>query len=150
MACEFVLGNFLKFDMQGFTQQQIVSMNSYEKLLIELGEKSYVPSGSKWPVELRLLFVIIMNAGFFIVGKLVMRKTGANLMGMLNSINTPATPPDSSKPKRRMKGPNINIDNIPDIDDSQLNPTNPTNPINPTMGSGSLNPGAPVQSNGSK
>ena len=153
MLVEFVFGNFLGFDMQGFTQQQIIGMHNYEKLLIELGEKSYVPSGSKWPVELRLLFVIIMNAGFFIVGKLVMRKTGANLMGMLNSINTPATPPDSSKPKRRMKGPNINIDNIPDIDDSQLNPTNPTNPANPTnptMGGGSLNPGAPVQSNGPK
>ncbi len=153
MLVEFVFGNFLGFDMQGFTQQQIIGMHNYEKLLIELGEKSYVPSGSKWPVELRLLFVIIMNAGFFIVGKLVMRKTGANLMGMLNSINTPATPPDSSKPKRRMKGPNINIDNIPDIDDSQLNPTNPanpTNPTNPTMGGGSLNPGAPVQSNGPK
>ena len=51
MGCEFVLGNFLGFDMQGFTQQQIISMHSYEKMLIELGEKSYVPAGSKWPVE---------------------------------------------------------------------------------------------------
>lgn len=123
MLVEFIFGNFLAFDMQGFTQQQIISMNSYEKLLIELGEKSYVPSGSKWPVELRLVFLIVMNAGFFIVGKLVMRKTGANLLGMLNSVNTPAIPPDSAKPKRRMKGPNINIDNIPDIDETPINPT---------------------------
>ena len=86
--------------MQGFTQQQIVGMHNYEKLLIELGEKSYVPSGSKWPVELRLLFVIIMNAGFFIVGKVVMRRTGANLLGMMNSVNTP---PEIPKQKRRMK-----------------------------------------------
>jgi hypothetical protein len=116
MLVEFVFGNFLGFDMQGFTQQQIVGMHNYERLLIELGEKSYVPSGSKWPVELRLLFVIIMNAGFFIMGKMIMRKTGANLMGMLNTIHTPPVS-EIPKPKRRMKGPNINVDNIPDIDE---------------------------------
>ena len=71
MLTEFVFGNFLGFDMQGFTQQQIVSMSSYERLLIELGEKSYVPTGSKWPVELRLMFMIVMNAAFFIVSKMI-------------------------------------------------------------------------------
>ena len=115
MVVEFVFGNFLGFDMQGFTQQQIVTMHSYEKLLIELGEKSYVPEGSNWPVELRLLFLIIINAGIFIVGKMVMRKTGANLLGMMNSTNTPA---QQSQPrqKRRMRGPNVNINDIPDAE----------------------------------
>jgi hypothetical protein len=32
---EFVLGYWLKFDMQDFTKQQILSMNKYEHLLIE-------------------------------------------------------------------------------------------------------------------
>jgi hypothetical protein len=120
MGCEFVFGNFLGFDMQGFTQQQILSMNSYEKLLIELGEKSYVPTGSKWPIELRLLFMIIMNAAFFVVSKMIMKKTGANLMGMINSMHTTsqnsapsAVPP---RPKRKMRGPNIDLGDIPDID----------------------------------
>lgn len=120
MVVEFVFGNFLGFDMQGFTQQQIVSMHSYEKLLIELGEKSYVPTGSKWPVELRLLFLIIMNAAFFIVSKMIMRKTGANLLNMVNSMNTTSQPPASARPKRRMKGPNINLDDIPDVDDTPV------------------------------
>jgi len=116
MACEFVFGNFLGFDMQGFTQQQIVSMNSYEKLLIELGEKSYVPSGSKWPIELRLLFLVIMNAAFFVVSKMIMKKTGANLMGMINSMNTPPTGGGApTVRKRRMQGPNIDLDDIPDV-----------------------------------
>jgi hypothetical protein len=117
MGCEFIFGNFLGFDMQGFTQQQILSMNSYEKLLIELGEKSYVPTGSKWPVELRLLFMIIMNAAFFVISKMIMKKTGANILGMVNSMNT--SPAQSSNPvqrKRKMKGPNIDVD-IPDLDD---------------------------------
>ena len=67
MATEYVFGNFLGFDMQGYTQQQILQMNSYEKLLIEIGEKSYVPeSVSKFPVEVRLLFLVVMNAAIFI------------------------------------------------------------------------------------
>jgi hypothetical protein len=122
MGAEFVFGNFLGFDMQGFTQQQIVSMNSYEKLLIELGEKSYVPSGSKWPVELRLLFMIIMNAAFFVISKMIMKKTGANLMGMINNMssnnnpNTAPSNPNTIPKKRKMKGPNIDLGDIPDLD----------------------------------
>ena len=114
MVTEFLLGNFLGFDMQGFTQQQIVSINSYEKLLIELGEKSYVPSGSNWPVEVRLIFLIIMNAAFFIIGKVIMKKTGSNLMSMLNNLNLPTnTPSVPVVKKRKMKGPNVNLDDLP-------------------------------------
>lgn len=113
MGVEFILGNFLGFDMQGFTQQQIISMHSYEKLLIELGEKSYVPSGSSWPVELRLLFMIIMNAAFFVISKMMMKKTGANLMGMINSMNRPSTQSGASSRKRKMRGPTVDLGDIP-------------------------------------
>ena len=120
MLVEFVLGNWLKFDMQGYTQQQILSMNSYEKLLLELGEKSYVPQGEQWPVEARLLFLVVVNAVFFIVSKMILRKTGSNIMGMMNSvmgkgINVPAPSSASAPPppKRKMRGPNINLDEIP-------------------------------------
>ena len=114
MLTEFIFGNFLGFDMQGFTQQQIVSMNSYEKLLIELGEKSYVPTGSKFPVELRLIFLVIMNAAFFLVSKMIMKKTGANLMNMINNMNTGPTGEIPVR-KRKMKGPNIDINDIPEL-----------------------------------
>ena len=110
MITEFVFGNWLGFDMQGFTQQQISSMNSYEILLIELGEKSYIPSGSSWPVELRLLFMIMMNAAFFIVSKMIMKKTGANIMNMINNMNNSSV----HKKKKKMAGPNINVDDLPD------------------------------------
>jgi len=114
MAVEYIFGSILKFDMQGFTQQQIVSMHTYEKLLIELGEKSYVPKGSKWPVELRLLFTVLMQTAMFIVGKLIMKKTGVNLTGMLNNINRPVSNDVPPIRRRPMKGPSINLDDIPD------------------------------------
>ena len=114
MACEYVFGNFLGFDMVGFTQQQVINMNTYERLLIELGEKSYVPNGSsKWPVELRLLFLILMNAVFFVVSKMIMKKSGINIQAIVNSVNMSKTAVPE-KGKRKMKGPDIDIDNIPE------------------------------------
>jgi len=113
MIIEFVLGFWLKFDMQGFTQQQILNMKSYERLLIELGEKSYVPGGSEWPVELRLLGLVLVNAVFFIVSKLIMKKTGSNIISMINAMSFD---PNYVRPKRKMKGPNIEIDDIPDVE----------------------------------
>jgi hypothetical protein len=119
MVCEFVFGNFMKLDMSGFTQQQIMSMHNYDKLLVELGEKSYVPDqSSKWSVEIRLLSMILMNAAFFIVSKLIMQKTGSNLMNTFNNftsknmnMNTDAAKPQVTS-KRKMKGPEINLDEI--------------------------------------
>jgi len=99
---EFVLGYWLQFDMQDFTKQQIANMNKYEHLLIELGEKNYVPEGSKWPVEIRLLFTILINAAIFIITKMVMKKIGGNLFGMMGEDT-------QSAPKRRMRGPDINL-----------------------------------------
>lgn len=118
MLLEFILGFWMKFDMSGFTQQQILNMNQYERLLIELGEKSYVPGGSQWPVELRLLGLIVMNAIIFIISKMIMKKTGSNLVGLMNSVNT-MMPPINQKPKRRMRGPTVDLDSIPDVGEEE-------------------------------
>ena len=68
-------------------QKDYLYLNTlYEKLLIELGEKSYVPEDSKWPVELRLLFLVVINAAMFIGGKMIMKKTGSNLTSMMNKM----------------------------------------------------------------
>ena len=117
---EFVMGYWLKFDMQDFTKQQILSMNKYEHLLIELGEKSYVPEGSKWPVEIRLLFTIIINAAIFIITKMVMKKVGGNLFGMVGGMvgggtETPNQGMNNGNvpvPKRKMNGPTINLEDL--------------------------------------
>lgn len=115
MLFEFVLGVWLKFDMSGFTQQQILNMNQYERLLIELGEKSYVPEGKQWPVELRLLGLVVMNAVIFIVSKMILQRTGSNLLGMMNSARNRFNEGVTTAKKRKMRGPNIDLSNIPDI-----------------------------------
>lgn len=119
MLLEFVLGFWLKFDMSGFTQQQILNMTQYERLLVELGEKSYVPGGSQWPVELRLLGLIVMNAIIFIISKIILKKTGSNLVGLMNSVNTMMPQASARRPKRRMKGPSVDLNSIPDVEDDE-------------------------------
>ena len=118
MGCEFILGNYLGFDMEGFTQQQIKTMSTYDSLLIELGEKSYIPQGSDWPVEVRLLGLVLINVAFFVFGKIVLKKTGSNFIGMLNSMNNKSAGQTASSvptQKRRMKGPDISLDEIPEV-----------------------------------
>jgi hypothetical protein len=98
--------------MSGFAQQQIMSMNTYEKLLIELGEKSYIPESKNWPVEARLVFMVVANAAFFVLTKMIMKKTGSHIMGMFNNM-TQSTASNQEKPKQKMRGPDIDLNEIP-------------------------------------
>ena len=116
MVVEYLLGSFLKFDMKGFTQHQIQNMNNYERLLIEL-EKSYVPTESNWPVEVRLLTMILIQAAVFVLGKVIANKTGSNILNMFSSFTQMGgggSMPQQSIPKRKMRGPDIDLDDIPD------------------------------------
>ena len=76
MGCEVALGK-INFDMEGFAQQQIMSMNTYDQLLVEMAEKSYVPSGSKWSPEIRLFMMLTMNVVLFVVSKMIFKKRRA-------------------------------------------------------------------------
>lgn len=108
---EFVLGSYFKLDMKGYTSHQAAQMNSYTKLLIELGEKSYVPTGSKWPVEVRLLFLVVMNTAIFLVFKAMMKNSGENLFNIFKTT----TNSNPTQKKRKMKGPDLNLDDLDDI-----------------------------------
>ena len=99
--------------MEGFAAQQMLNINKYDKLLIELGEKSYLKGPSKLPVEVRLLLMIVTQAGFFLLTKMLMKKTGTDLMGMVNNLANPQQ--SNAAKKRKMKGPSVGIDDLPDV-----------------------------------
>jgi hypothetical protein len=133
MVVEYIFGRWLKLDMEGFTRQQILAMSKYDRLLIELGEKNYIPGESQWPVEIRLLTLILIQAGFFLMTKVIEKKLGGmNIMGLINSFNmakpqqAPQQSPQQSymqqqvpqqdtQPKRKMRGPNINVDELENL-----------------------------------
>ena len=106
---EAFLKSIFKLDMDGFAKQQIVQMNSYERLLVELGEKSYLEEKSQWSVEVRLLGTIVFNAAVFIGSKMLLRKTGTDFMNIASDYETSSQPPPQ---KKKMKGPNINISDL--------------------------------------
>ena len=44
---------------------------------------------------------------------MIMKKTGANLLGMINNMNISQAPPPAKK--KKMGGPSINLDEIPEL-----------------------------------
>jgi hypothetical protein len=121
MGVEALGGNVLGFDMKGFTKQQQIEMSSYDKLLIELGEKNYTPK-STWPVELRLLGMIIMNAAFFVASKMALKATGTDVLTSMNNVANAGVA--NTRKKTQMSGPNIDLDDIPTSSIPKENSTN--------------------------
>lgn len=73
------------FDMEGYTEFHANSMNKYEKLLIKIGEKSYIPSGiENLPVELQLCITIVMQTIIFAASKLFKNKMGFDMFSNSN------------------------------------------------------------------
>lgn len=107
MVLEWVSTNWLGIDLSGFTQQQVKMMNRYERLLIELGEKNYSTMGSRFPVEVRLIFFIIFNAGLFYVQKMIFSggEGGANILNaMFGGMNQAVPQPQAQPAQRRRRG----------------------------------------------
>lgn len=97
-------------DFKGFAKVQMKKMNKYEKMLIELGEKSYSNFTNNWPVEIRLIGVLIADALIFYICKIAADYMGedvANLVATMLGIEIP----QKEKPIR-MRGPSIKPDQI--------------------------------------
>ena len=122
---EQLLSRVFNFNADGYTQQQILMMNSYEKLLIEIGQENYTPETQKWSPMVRLTGLILFNTATFVISKLIFSKTGTNILGMANSAmglhgvqNERGSPSvntnggGGNKPKRKMKGPSIDLNDI--------------------------------------
>jgi len=87
MVCEVVLGK-LNFDMEGFAQQQITQMSTYDQLLVEIAEKNQKKIQSKWGPETRLCLMLSLNTVLFVVSKNLAKNSGFNLLGTINSMTS--------------------------------------------------------------
>ncbi len=126
---EMVLKTFLKFqDIEGFASQQIAGMNQYEKILLEIGEKHSVSLSSQWPPELRLAGMVFMNAAVFLGTKMLFKGGSSGIMSSLfgggssssskPSSNSVPTFSSTSAPKKKMRGPDLDIE---DLDAKKIN-----------------------------
>ena len=105
-------------DIDGFAQQQLLSMNQYEQLLFEIGEKNYMTS-LNWPPEVKLLGMIFINGVMFVGFKMVCKIAGSSVTNLLNGLHNtkpvqPSAPQPSASSKPKMRGPNINIQDLTD------------------------------------
>jgi hypothetical protein len=142
MVMEFVCTTMLNIDMKGFSSKQMKMMHKYDRLLVELGEKSRDRWGMNLPVEIRLIGLIIFNAAIFYLGKLIESKGGTAMADLFNSISGQREPaeaaPQHARPEgetpnnttrsssseaspRRMRGPTIRAEDI-----TRMNTPKPT------------------------
>ncbi len=124
---EMMLKNFANFDyIAGFAMEQTFKIDDYEELLSEIGEKNYLSETKQWPVELRLLGVVAMNAAFFVGGKMFTKATGnSELSETLNNLSSssrqqyqsspsPQTQQDEVPKKTKLKPPAFQFEDIAD------------------------------------
>ena len=121
---EFVCIQWVGIDLSGFTLQQTRIMYKYDRLLIELGEKSYNRWGMNLPVEIRLIGFIILQAGIFYLGKIISDKFGNSVAELFKGITgqppdqvastsqTSSTAKQNPPKKKRMRGPKIRPEDI--------------------------------------
>ena len=74
LVIEFVLKKYTSIDMTGFTQNQMDSIETYDEILIELGEKYSMSDDkdSSIGVEIRFMILVVFNTAIFIFSKTVL------------------------------------------------------------------------------
>lgn len=115
IVMEFVCTQWAGIDLSGFTKTQTMMMHKYERLLIELGEKRQETWSSNLPVEVRLVGMVLMQAGIFYLGKIVSDRIGGSVADLFSGMmgQPPASPGNAQepvKPKKKMRGPTIDPD----------------------------------------
>lgn len=111
MFVEVVGVKLLKLNMSGYTMSQLRIMNRYDSLLVELGEKWLVQSGSEWPVEARLLMMSVFNAVIFLAVRYLCSWMGIegisdNIQQMVdNMLNGPGSSNNNQLPAMRARPP---------------------------------------------
>lgn len=123
MAMEYLCTNWMGINLKGFATAQMMAMDKYDRHLVELGERSYNRWGSNLPVEIRLLGMIILQAGVFWFANFLSSSSGPAMASMFSGLmngNSPmkdqgarveevTTPP---VPRKKMRGPSIKVEDI--------------------------------------
>lgn len=131
LGMEFICCTIVGIDMGGFANHQLRMMGKYDSLLIQLGEKREMSFGANFPVEVRLMGLIVFNAAIFYLGKIMEKREGGsgmveNLMNMLSgntlngnnggtpnvSSNESSNEPPKEEKQGKMRGPRTTADDI--------------------------------------
>lgn len=72
LGMEFILKSKLGLPADGLAREQLSNMDQYNRMLVEMGERKYMPTGEGMPVEMRLVLSMAMNSAIFVA----MRKIG--------------------------------------------------------------------------
>ena len=125
MAVEFACIQILGIDMKGFSRQQSKEMDTYDALLVELGEKQYGSIGANLPVEIKLIGLLIFQAGLFYLGKVISDKYGSSVGEMFRGfsgkkrgeegdVQFEEVKDDQPPPRqgRKMRGPKIRAEDV--------------------------------------
>ncbi len=121
MIIEFICTQYMDVDLGGFVVHQTKVMHKYDRLLIELGEKSYNQWGMTIPVEIRLFIAVMFQAGIFYLAKVISSKYGGTAADMFRGITGQPPPIQTEKPKedggdappkKRMTGPKIKPEDL--------------------------------------
>lgn len=116
---EFIFGKFLKLKMNGFANAQLNNFSKYDKLLLELGEKNYLPDApERFPVEVRLVGVVIIQAAIFaFMNQFTNGSENGNIFDFVTSFmskkseksekNKTKTKEETKSKQSKMKGPKI-------------------------------------------
>ena len=118
MLLEMGCTSWLGIDMSGFTIQQSKMMHKYERLLIELGERSYSKFGSSLPVEVRIILTILFQGAIFYLGKIISSKVSESVGDIFKGftgqppVESSSGSAPSSAPKKKMRGHRIHADEV--------------------------------------
>ena len=113
MGMEYLGAKYLHLDMSGFLQFQMANSNIYDPILIEIGEKQYMPDAKPFPPEIRLLFFVTLQTAVFVFGK-IFSKSGTNFFSIITNVNNLHAQNEQhhKQQTRKMAGPNTQ-----DLDD---------------------------------
>lgn len=125
LAIEVFCIKILGIDMSGYTKAQFESINKYNQLLTELGEKYYIQGPSSWPLEVRILIVAGINAVFFLAVRYLCKWMGNDafapaLQSILNQLLSGGKPMQQSVDENGLPNiPNTTIPEMPTVNSTE-------------------------------